>query len=220
MNPPPTKSPRLGTGFTLIELLVTVSIVVVLAALLFPAMKGGLGRGRSVACVSNLRQIATAIQLYAADNGNRLPDLDAVGGNGWQYQYRQIELLAPYMDNSKKPEAVFACPMATANDAGKTWPLYYRATVDGRPVYTDYKLNDNGDIIRLPVSSLPHSSTLVVAADIDWQVNPQKSRRHPMGKRGGLNFAFFDGSVRSLKEEEFLGDDQYGANAWYRWGTK
>lgn len=220
MNRPPPHFSRPGTGFTLIELLVTVSIVLVLAALLLPAMKGGLTKGRSAACASNLRQIAAAIQLYAGENENRLPDLDPAGLNGWRYQFRQIELLAPYLNAGPKVDAVFTCPQATANDAGRTWPDYYGATADGRRVFTDYKLNDNWEILAAPLSKLPHTSTLVVAADIDWQVNPQKSRRHPGGKTDGLHFAFFDGSVRRLSSAEFLGADQYGATAWYMWGTQ
>lgn len=220
MNCPAPKLSRPGTGFTLLELLVTVSVVLVLAALLFPAMKGGLAKSRSAACVSNLRQIATAVQLFAGENENRLPDLDPAGLNGWRYQFRQIQLLAPYLNDGAKVDSVFTCPEATANDAGRVWPAYYGTSLDGRTVFTDYKLNDNWEILAAPLSKLPHTSTLVVAADIDWQVNSQKNWRHPGGKSGGLHFAFFDGSVRRISSAEFLGADQYGATAWYMWGTK
>jgi len=68
-----------GTNFTLIELLVVIAIITILAALLLP----GLGRSRNVAknigCVSNLKQIGLAIELYRVDNKTRYPDAVVMG---------------------------------------------------------------------------------------------------------------------------------------------
>ena len=67
------------TNFTLIELLVVIAIITILAALLLP----GLGRSRNVAknigCVSNLKQIGLAIELYRVDNKTRYPDAGVIG---------------------------------------------------------------------------------------------------------------------------------------------
>jgi prepilin-type N-terminal cleavage/methylation domain-containing protein/prepilin-type processing-associated H-X9-DG protein len=60
-------------GFTLIELLVTVTIVALLAAFLLPALSFARERGRSLSCVSNLRQLGFALQLYAGDHDDELP---------------------------------------------------------------------------------------------------------------------------------------------------
>jgi len=60
-------------AFTLIELLVVVSLIVLLVALLLPA----LGKARLVAkaaiCASNVRQQAGGLLAYAADHQSRLP---------------------------------------------------------------------------------------------------------------------------------------------------
>ncbi|MEY2408988.1 MAG: hypothetical protein QOF48_1658 [Verrucomicrobiota bacterium] len=55
-------------GFTLVEMLVAIAIIAVLAALLLPALSGAKGRGRAVACMNNLKQLATAHTLYADEN--------------------------------------------------------------------------------------------------------------------------------------------------------
>ncbi|MCS6771640.1 MAG: prepilin-type N-terminal cleavage/methylation domain-containing protein [Kiritimatiellae bacterium] len=57
-------SPR---GFTLIELLVVVAILAVLAALLQPAVRNGLNRGRAAGCLNNIRQSMSGLQRSAFD---------------------------------------------------------------------------------------------------------------------------------------------------------
>ena len=60
-------------AFTLIELLVVVAILGLLASLLLPALSSAKVRGRRAACLSNLRQIGTALHLYADDHEGRIP---------------------------------------------------------------------------------------------------------------------------------------------------
>ncbi len=60
-------------GFSLIELLVVTAIITLLASLLLPALGRAKQRGRSVACLSNLRQMDVAAQAYVADNDNTYP---------------------------------------------------------------------------------------------------------------------------------------------------
>jgi len=62
-----------GAAFTLIELLVVIVIIGVLAALLLPVLSRSKESARSTACISNLRQIGIALQLYVDANDNRLP---------------------------------------------------------------------------------------------------------------------------------------------------
>jgi prepilin-type N-terminal cleavage/methylation domain-containing protein/prepilin-type processing-associated H-X9-DG protein len=66
-------SARPGRAFTLIEILVVLSIIAVLAALLFPVFGSVREKSRQTSCSSNLRQIGSAIALYAHDNDDSYP---------------------------------------------------------------------------------------------------------------------------------------------------
>lgn len=55
-------------AFTLIELLVVITIIAVLAAILFPVMASAKNAAKGAACLSNMRQIGLAAHLYLSDN--------------------------------------------------------------------------------------------------------------------------------------------------------
>lgn len=62
-----------NTGFSLIELLVVIAIVAILASIITVAVGRSRQTARRVACVSNLRQMGQALNLYAADNNGYFP---------------------------------------------------------------------------------------------------------------------------------------------------
>jgi prepilin-type N-terminal cleavage/methylation domain-containing protein/prepilin-type processing-associated H-X9-DG protein len=60
--------PSRRKAFTLIEVLVVLAVIAVLAALLLPVMAGARSKAWQTACAANLRQLAQANNLYAADH--------------------------------------------------------------------------------------------------------------------------------------------------------
>ena len=65
------RAPASGTdGFTLIELLIVVAIIGILSAMLLPALIRAKAAAQRADCVSNVRQLGLATQLYLGDNGD------------------------------------------------------------------------------------------------------------------------------------------------------
>lgn len=69
-------SRSIRAGFTLTEVTVVVTIIAILAAILFPVFGRAREAAHKTSCASNLYQIGTALQLYARDFDGRFPPTD------------------------------------------------------------------------------------------------------------------------------------------------
>ncbi len=65
--------PPARRGFTLVELLVVIGIIALLISMLLPALNRAKQYANNVKCQSNLRQMMTAVHLYAAANNDSAP---------------------------------------------------------------------------------------------------------------------------------------------------
>src|SRR5262245_12430533 len=73
------------SGFTLIEMLVVISIITILASILFPVFAQARERARSAACLSNQKQIAMAFSMYGQDYDEVYPlAVDLTGTIWWE----------------------------------------------------------------------------------------------------------------------------------------
>ena len=128
--------PRGFTGFTLIELLVVIAIIAILAGLLLPALSRAKEKGRTTACLSNMRQVGLATMLYTDDHRDFLPYGYAYTWPGQQYLYWWQDLCRPYINS----ESVYSCPSARPH---ATW-TDLRPPGTPRPLVKDYLCNAQG----------------------------------------------------------------------------
>jgi type II secretory pathway pseudopilin PulG len=105
--------PRQTNGWTLIELLVLIAILAVIFSLVPCAPRGARTRARQVACLNNLKQIAFANLIYAAEHDGKLPfeiSTNRSGTKEWTNSpevFRHFLVLSNELLQSPK---VLACP--------------------------------------------------------------------------------------------------------------
>ncbi len=88
----PSPTGQRQSAFTLAELLVVITIMAVLAMVLFPAIGAMRSGGKKTQCLSNLRAVAMVVLQFSSEhNGKMLPAIS--GANGWMSDTAWYELL-------------------------------------------------------------------------------------------------------------------------------
>jgi prepilin-type N-terminal cleavage/methylation domain-containing protein/prepilin-type processing-associated H-X9-DG protein len=95
---------RRPTAFTLLELLVVIAIIAILAAILFPVFAQAREKARQTSCLSNQKQLALGLLMYAQDYDEQLALIRRE--RSWVY------MAQPYL----KSYAVLRCPSDSSNN--------------------------------------------------------------------------------------------------------
>ncbi len=113
-------------AFTLIELLVVIAIIIILLALLFPAINGAMEYSHRTTCMNNQRTLAHGCLLYAADYDGVLPNPNW-GSNsvGWLFNGQANATLGVAFTNT----AAMTAAGATRYPSGQIWPYLKEAKV-------------------------------------------------------------------------------------------
>lgn len=112
------------SAFTLIELLVVIAIIAILAAILFPVFAQAREKARQTACLSNTKQMALAVSMYAQDYDEVL----MLQANGLVTpQRRWSDEIQSYIKNY----GIFVCPTKPEFQASGSIPGYVNPSANG-----------------------------------------------------------------------------------------
>lgn len=219
-------------AFTLIELLVVIAIIAILAAILFPVFAQAREKARAITCLSNTKQMGTAVALYNQDYDETMPP----GGRGSAKPNRWYELIDPYIKN----RGVNFCP-SRPNLRPSNWsaggygcnvnvmgwdrwgatPLASIADAAGTFIITDGA--QLRDIVQSDFNDKPDQWQFHERGGSDWQVTPpgcwdrdcsqysnvdqwKNQLRRPVARHNnGLNAIYADGHAKWNQVSQFFG---------------
>ena len=185
-------------GFTLIELLVVIAIIAILAAILFPVFARAREAARQTQCLSNTKQLSTAVTMYAQDYDELLPLHQFVNGSTTLYYWP--DAVHPYVKNS----GLWKCP-SQANAAGFDFnftPLN-PPTVTTPDFYVSYGFNYAALAgAALAAVEKPADTVLVIDGVCAWATVPAVDPAYPAVYRHNENgnVGYLDGHSKSAKK--------------------
>jgi len=191
---------RRRQGFTLIELLVVIAIIAILAAILFPVFSRAREKARQTSCLSNLRQLATAVGQYVQDYDETFPmsvypSLNAAG----MCALTMAGAIEPYIKNRQ----IYQCPSEPRElDVDAAFRgLGFRGGECGGFQFTSYMFNFAVFEEGSGNPMFPNPAAVVRLAEIQFPVETVMNYDGNLAAQSACDFSLFDSPVQGRHME-------------------
>jgi prepilin-type N-terminal cleavage/methylation domain-containing protein len=169
--------PKAQSAFSLIELLVVISIIAVLAALLFSALVSAKARSRQAACINNLHQIGLGFTGFAVDHDGKYPmDVPERLGGSSEYNTSLLITNTPFSRD-------FHHFLALSNEVPNVRVMVCPADRKRRPAENYQTFGNTNLSYWVNTRAIPHATLASLAGD--WNVSNQSNQTNDWGQ---INF--------------------------------
>lgn len=212
-------------GFTLIELLVVIAIIAILASILFPVFAKARESARSTTCLSNMKQIGTALQMYFNDNDSLAPNMwqpyagqvgdgyhELASGHSSPINQAQVDYvktcstkaqLSPYI----KSDAMWKCPSDASCDPKVTINKRFTSYHDRHWWYIYQVYGGATDVVFTPSILLDPARAFAFSELIsfhDYRLQNGQTDAFYLRPDCKMNFVFVDGHAKSYSVDQAL----------------
>ena len=221
---------RFRAGFTLVELLIVIGVIVVLIALLLPAVGSVRARARTAQCQNNLAELGLALKMADKNLPQPVRAREADPTTAGQFTFWH-GALSPFLE--EKTNSLFFCPSDPARpaDPASLDPQFAEAdqhnSPSSRQFGTSYGANNRlhrmqgGDSGKIALLDFGHSVAMATVpknpsdpneaypgytgGDLDWQggYGTKWDDWMESGRRHGqkVNILLYDGTVAAMDPE-------------------
>lgn len=208
-------------GFTLVELLVVIGVIAVLIGMLMPALQRARQQALQVQCMSNLRQVGTALQIYSNNwKGAVYPPRLGAGSKPWLrwpvYVFKFGPLPDPPVDDVKVyTPPVMVCPLDLQIGSDDFYGSYGTGHGAGHSYIINNHIAEKGLKFGSRFPNGLSSSEVVLMGEKRWDWPdyymdsrdfrtdyPTRVDSYKHGLQRGSNYLFMDLHVGMLKNNQ------------------